>query len=667
MHKSNFLGRLSLLALCVHAVVAQAEVYVVGPEAADIRDFDDKLGITVTDSSNQGLSVTARRALTLANDGASADPLEANETFSAAISDLTNLSAVGKTDRYIYKALSSDETLNNTLFLSSGTTGGTSNLSSVIDLGSADLTLNGANIEAQGAIFITTVNSDASSGGLLMDGLGALGVNALTTGQIIAAEIIEQTPGNPGNFKIVLDLNSTFKDGASFVFAKETAGTSGNSIGYSELDTQNSRLFDTSYVINSSAAHQVDANNESVVVTFSRDNNEYIEKSFTRSHPSNDAALKLGTIAKDGVALGDMQTALTRLDINDFGYGNDAANLAVQVKRLAPIANNSFLITNFDGVELFSGATDYRYTARRGNWSGDSTKDVSSWVRVLGSATNTSGSVPVALSTSQDTAGHDGFDANTQGLAIGLDKTFKHGLLGASLGSVTTRTTQSDDRQGERSKHTQQLVSLYGQINDRYNFLAASAIHSSTTINGVRKTAIDRVADYKAPVSVTELQVKLGHRFDLSDGRSAITPFASLSHSRYKQSGYEETGAGALSLNVSALETQKNTAEVGLNVSHKGRVNGLKALTVLDVALGRDFGMDDLTINARYTGATHTSHSNYTAFTAPAEAWAGDFVKLGANLQLEAAEGLMVKMGVNGEMRNGRQNYSGELGLVWVY
>lgn len=686
----------SLLALAIStASLAHAAdpLYVTDPAGDDIRQFEGVLSLTTTapwsditidNDDIMGLSVAERRDLI---DFITDDPI------SNPLDGATNIvtSGVGKLDSYIYEYLTSDYSVSSDITLGTGTTDSDPNLPLILDLGESLFKTTGS-LQTQNAIFVSTVNSYVSSGGLEMSGedkdssdtafnAGYLDVDPSATGRIEVGEIFDLGSSDSklsAQFKVVLDLNSTLQNGASFVFLEETGTQDSNAplFDFTSADSINSILFDTSYVINTSATTSytdVTSDGETiddpqkVIITFQRDDNEYITKSYTDNHPSNDAALKLGTIAAAGVALGDMQTALTRLDINDFGYGDTAENLAVQVKRLAPIANNSFVISTLDATQLASGAIDYRINARRGNWSGNSELDNSFWIRAVGSTTNSSGSVPVATLTAQDTAGHDGYKATSGGVAFGLDKTFKNGLIGASYAGVKTDIMQLDDRVGEDSNQYQHITSLYGELSDRNDFLSATFISSTATIQGWRKTAIDRIADYSIPVRTNELKLKAGHRFDLSDGRSAITPYLMASKSRYTQSHYEETGAGALSLEVEKLEADKTTAELGLNMSHKGRFAGIKALTVLNAAVGKDLDVSDLTVHANYTGATDDVHSDYTSFTTPAETWANNYVTLGLDLQLEAAKGVMVKMGVDGEMRQSRQSYAGELSVVWAF
>lgn len=663
----------SLLAIAICSVPFTQAASVVDPGSSTITAFEDVLALTVTtdvprslidDTTNMGQTLAQRRADIQLDAGAG--QLDTSRVDAAA--DLDGLS--GSLTNYLFRYFGTSVTYTTgRLTLGTGTTGTESNKPLILDLGESDLTVSNGNIQTQGAYFITTVNSNASSDGLVMDEstgvANAFEVDTATTGQIVAQELIETgSSGSTATIKILLDLNSSFENGASFDFLTETAGTSTQTFSFDVNDSDNSYLFDTSYVINSSAERVTVGNNEKIVITFQRDDNEYITKSATDNHPSNDAALKLGIIAARGVAEGDMQTALTRLDINDFGYGNNQQNLAVQVKRLAPLANNAFVISSFDATDLASDALGHRIAARRGNWSGNSDLDQSFWIQALGSKTNSSGSVPVATLTAQDTAGHDGFESSTQGFVAGLDKQFDKGLLGVSYGHTHTDLTQLDDRKGETSNLGQNTLSVYGQYDHRGSFVSAVASRSTGSIDGWRRTAIDRIANYNFGIENQQVSVKAGQRFDLSDGRSAITPYLELTKARFTQDQYVEQGAGDLSLDIAKLEADKSTVEVGVSASHKGRFSGVKALTVLTAAVGQDFDVSDLTVNANYTGPTSDA---YTGFTTPAENWAQNYLKLGLDLQLEAKTGMMVKLGLDGEMRQGRQNYAGEVALVWVF
>jgi len=654
---------------CIAATNAYSQF--ITPVADDsIELFDQRLGLTQVGPLNTGLSVEGRRSKVTLFDGSSA-LLNANTT--ATIGNLSG-SLTGSHSGYLYRVLSGDLAFTNNLELGTGNsiftgdTSATPNNPLLLDLGTSHLNQSPGTLQTQGAVFISTVNSLASSGGLLMNGTGALSVNQATTGRISTGQLIELGGGQAG-FKLVLDLNSTLKNNASFVFLQETRNqlSTESAFNFSGNDAVQSNLTDTSYVIRSSAATVTEGGLQKVVVTFNRANDVYITKSFTSNHPSNDAALKLGTIAADGVALGDMQTALTRLDINDFGYGNNAENLAVQVKRLAPIANNSFLISATDALKLATGAIDYRIAARRGNWSGYSDANASFWIKGVASQAHSSGSVPVATSTSQDTAGHDGFKTLANGVVMGIDKVFDQVTYGMSFANVGTSIRQADDRSDELSKLGQNIWSLYAQKTDGVSFVSSTIKYADGRVQGLRRTAIDRTADFDFATSNAELTLKAGTRFDLSNGRSAIAPYVQATGGYYKQAEYEEIGAGALSLHVSEQNIKRTSTEAGISMSHKGRFNGVKALTVLDVAVGNDVNVSDQTVHARYTGETHTAHADYTAFTTPAEKWASNYVNLQIHLQLEVAKEAILKWGAAAELRQGRQKYGSDISMNWVF
>lgn len=654
-----------------------------GVEKPLVLHLAPSLELTSVGAGNMGLTLQQRRTKVVDNFFNPSIPLTPSSP-SANTTNIRTLTSDGRSDGHLYRELTGLlDTGNSVLTLGTGnSTVGVStvqNKSLILDLGTFELRAPG-NLEAQGATFVSTVNSRASNDGLLMNnsltplltGGGHLEVDQDRSGRVTTTQLIEQS-GN-ANFKLMLDINSTLKNGASFNFLTETRAQQSNESKFDFIGVDGSNLYDTSYVINS-AANTVCSNvsplcaggQQTVVVTFSRANNEYITKSFTSNHPSNDAALKLGTIAAQGLALGDMQTALTRLDINDFGYGNNKENLAVQVKRLAPIANNSFLIASTDAVKLATDAIDYRIAARRGNWSGFSDAPHSFWLKGLGAQSNSSGSVPLTRPGAQDVAGHDGFRTSASGVVMGFDKVVDNATYGVSYANVGTAIRQADDRNGESSRLQQHIWSLYAQRTDGPYFISGTVRYADGRVNGLRRTAIDRIADFDFSTNNTELSVKTGQRIDSSNGRSAFTPYIKGTGGFYKQAAYEETGAGALSLNVAEQKIQRLSAEAGLSMSHKGRFNGIKALTVMDVAVGKDVSISDQTIHARYTGATHTFHPGATGFTTPAEQWSSNYVNLKMNLQLEVAKRAMFKWGAAAEFRQGRQRFGTDVSMNWVF
>ena len=653
---------------CIAATNAYSQF--IAPVAGDaINLFDQRLGLTNVGPLNTGLSVIDRRAV--GNIGL----VTGSSLIGSVATDANlNVSTLGSHSGYLYRVLSNNLTIGANLALGTGNsiaagdTAASPHKSLLFDLGDRHLNQTTGTLQTQGAVFVSTVNSFASSAGLLMNGSGALSVNQEATGRISTEQLIELGGGQAG-FKLILDLNSTLKNNASFVFLQETRGQLGTeaSFNFTGADSVVSNLYDTSYVIDSSVTTVLRGDSQEVLVEFKRDNNAYITKSFTSNHPSNDAALKLGTIAAQGLALGDMQTALTRLDINDFGYGNNEKNLAVQVKRLAPIANNSFLIASTDALKLATDAIDYRIAARRGNWSGFSDAKHSFWLKGVGAQSNSSGSVPLTQPGAQDVAGHDGFRTSARGVVMGFDKVIDNATYGVSYANVGTSIRQADDRSGESSRLRQHIWSLYAQRSDGPYFISGTVRYADGRVNGLRRTAIDRIADFDFSANTTEVSVKAGHRFDSSNGRSAFTPYVKGTGGFYKQSAYEETGAGALSLNVAEQRIQRTSAEAGLSISHKGRFSGVKALTVMDVAVGKDLSISDQTIHARYTGETHTSHAAFTAFTTPAEQWSSNYVNLKMNLQLEVANRAMFKLGAAAELRQGRQRFGTDVSMNWVF
>ena len=180
--------------------------------------------------------------------------------------------------------------------------------------GTGVITTNGATLN-----FSVAAQAWASNAG------GALDANAASSITGAAGSSLVMN----GNEKVNIALLGSLKNNQSHtLIGVETA-----------TGAQTGTATDNSYVIDSVLSRNSSGD---LVVTFTRDSNSYVTKSATAGHSSNGAAVRLGALGAAGTAYSaDMQLVLNKLDLDQWGYGNNQAHLATEVKRLAPIANNS--------------------------------------------------------------------------------------------------------------------------------------------------------------------------------------------------------------------------------------------------------------------------------------------------------------------------------------
>ena len=381
------------------------------------------------------------------------------------------------------------------------------------------------------------------------------------TGAIVAPTqgSLIQTTGSltmNGNEKVNVTLLGSIRDGQTIKLI-DAVSTNSNALNAATL-------VDNSFVIDT-ATSRVGGD---LVMTATRADNQYIAKSETTGHFSNAAALRLGTLAANGDSTNnpgtnytsDMQTVFNKLDLNEWGFGNNQANLAKQVKRLAPISNGSIAQSAIDAGNLALNTMGNRMASLRADKApvGIAGAEVEGrdgqWIKLVGN------------NSKQNAKGdYDGYSANTSGLVWGADTRIdKDALLGLGLSATNTRVSQSGFRSGDSNSITSYEIAGYGAYQFTEEFYGEGSLsYARHNITGNRLTALDRVA--KADYSANQLTGRLGigYRFVLDD-KQTLTPMLNLESSSLSSGAYTETGADALNLKLNSQKLTRTRTSLGL-------------------------------------------------------------------------------------------------------
>jgi outer membrane autotransporter protein len=535
-----------------------------------------------------------------------------------------------------------------------------SNSTTVFNVGTSRDSVNGAlNTEGQRLEFTLTPNatqptSVADPGNLLIkDGTGS-------------GKITAQTVTMGGTETVGLRLTGSLKDGASYHLIQSLTApinvVGGNPISFSDVvsqatsSCQTCRVTDNSYVISSHVYLGADSGGQQryLVYQASRAADVYITASNTAGHFSNGAAYALGNIARNGYQLGDLITAITTVDINDYGFGDTMEHLAVQVKRLAPIANNSYIRSIFGASDLLAADVDDRLNSLRHDGPGRAKRDGEGerfWIK---------DAIQTAKQSGLDD--YDGYRTHTNGVVMGLDNRFHNTWLGASLGLASTHIDQQDFRSGDHAHLQSHVFTLYASHESGAHYLDGSVSFGHHDHTGIRSTAIARVADDDFSSTETTGKIGWGYRIRLKDPGSTLIPFVSATYSHVVQPAYTETGAGDLGLAYDAKQFVRLHTIAGLRYNTESRVFGLPAFSTMHLAWGNDQGLDNLDIHARYSGPTPTA---YTGFVTPAEAVPRNLVEVGAGLTLKLSKHTNLQFLVEAEHRRGYNAESAHAKLAW--
>ena len=350
-----------------------------------------------------------------------------------------------------------------------------------------------------------------------------------------------------------------------------------------------STLNDNSYVIDTELS-RVDGD---LVVTAVRDANTYITKSGTSGHFSNNAASSLGALAASGTGYSeDMQTVLNKLDIDQWGYGNNAANLATQVERLAPIANASVSETTFNANTLALDTVEGRLAALRGDGKKVKPGKYSTWLK---------GFAGFIKQTAKEL--YDGYRSSTTGSAIGADTRITDSLVGGlSLAYSDSEIKQDDFRDGDKTNAKAWQGSVYTSLDvtDRL-YLEGTFAYADDQYKGQRRTAIDRTADSDFGGSQLTGRVAAGYRINL-DSIQTLTPMVSMQWSRLNLDGYTETGADALNLKVDSKKLTSRRLGLGLRYALETRSKELTFRPEVSATWFNDSGDRNKAVVASYAG-----------------------------------------------------------------
>ncbi len=415
------------------------------------------------------------------------------------------------------------------------------------------------------------------------------------SGHIAVAKELKVT----GNEKFHINYVGSLSDTGTYTLidAKTIAGNY-----YQKEVSTNKLITDNSFSIDT----KVYAENNKVVVAADRTNGGayeaeelYVVKSNTSGHFSNNAAKALADISAQGSQHDDMVEVIQKFELDSFGYGNTQEKLALQVKKLAPIANNSLSQASLSASDTVTTTVASRMSTVRGMSAGDEVLDKLIWGKVI-SATATQDKVDI----------YDGYELSSNGISLGMDKTIiENTIIGGSMGYLTTAVTQTDLRENDAADVTSLQASIYGSHVYGDYYVEGQLGYAMHNTSGNRETAIDRKAAYDTDATQLQLNLTGAYNYNYNDIR--IIPTVSLNYSMFEQDAYTETGAGALNLSVESESLARGSFGVGTKVEKD--VSMLNGIYTPQLRLGVDkyFGDNGVATVAKFEqGASFTTESS---------------------------------------------------------
>ena len=348
-----------------------------------------------------------------------------------------------------------------------------------------------------------------------------------------------------GNEKVQVAFLGSMKDNVSYTLVDVTNGDGGMGTG-----PMSYTLLDNSFTIDTTLSRS--NNDADLVITTHRDADTYLVKSGTKllGLRSYDLAHRLGELGAAGTGYSAaLQVVFNKLDLDQWGYGNNEANLARQLYLLTPAGDGA-------AVKAGTGLTSQAVGVVLDNSDALSTRALPQknyWVRAFGSHDNQSGKGEYA-----------GYNTNGGGLAVGVDQAVGESILGLAIGYGKATATSSGLREGDKANVDSTIAGVYFRRPVGEYFLNAMIDGAKHRTKTERQTAVGERAngDYTG----TEIggRIQVGRKFGLSDKKASLTPIVAVNYSRYTQDAYTETGADGVGLSYTQQKYTQTDASLSL-------------------------------------------------------------------------------------------------------
>ncbi len=421
-----------------------------------------------------------------------------------------------------------------------------------------------------------------------------------------SGQVATTTLNMTGAEKIQINYVGSLKNAGTYSLITDS-GTTG--LGVYTGTESNSLVSDNSFAIDSKVNKVVGGD---LILTADRtanaayaSNELYVQKSDTVGHFSNNAATVLAGIAADGSQTGDMVQVIQKMELDSFGFGNNAENLAVQSKRLAPIVNaslsqsaivaNTFTLNTVSNriADLRGDSVILPRSGATGMSAGDASAAVKGvWAKVI-----------AATATQEKDGMYDGYKTRSAGLAMGIDREFTSNKIvaGLAFGYTNTDIDQRDFRSGDKADVDSFNLIAYASKNFERAYVEGALSYVNHNTDSSRITAVGRTATADIDADQYSARLAAGYRFNIKN-KATITPFASLDYNHVTQDSYTENEAGAISLAVDEYKTSRLAAGLGFRVGTQFEKGSVTYRPELKLAGYHYFSLDSTDITAQYIG-----------------------------------------------------------------
>jgi outer membrane autotransporter protein len=346
-----------------------------------------------------------------------------------------------------------------------------------------------------------------------------------------------------------------------------------------------------------------------------------------------------------GGTTGDMSTVITALKTL-----NTQQQISNAVAQTLPLMTGGSQLASLDITRGISHELEAQLAGMQGMASGDSFLGSGElWIKPFG-----------GKARQGDRTGASGFDANTFGLMVGMDKDVSHTTsLGMAFGWARSNLNSNNNLHSANVNAFNLAISgIYHMDADTFlRFVANGGINTNDGQRTIRFGTLNRIAKSNYNSQTAHVGIESGHSFAMGEHLS-LTPSLRADYAVIHDNKYTETGAGALNLIVGS----NNTDELLLGGDMKlGYTLTDTTIFTVNVGAAYDALQNQTLITSSFAGATGSSFT--TAGINPPR-WLG---RGGANLNFKAGNNINVIAAYDGEVRKSFFNQTGSIKLVMTF
>lgn len=346
---------------------------------------------------------------------------------------------------------------------------------------------------------------------------------------------------------------------------------------------------------------------------------------------------------------GDMGTVVTAL-----GQLRNSRDVARATAQTLPVISGNQAIQG--ALSTFQNLIQNRNGGSAGVTglsSGDALSNKNGWGKVFGSRAE-----------QDNRSGAAGFKADTWGLALGGDAEVTSGArFGVAYGYAKTSVNGNTDLSGteQRANIDSHVISAYGSKdiggNRTFSFQGDVGMNDSKSTRHIDFGGLNRTARADYRTYSAHMGAAIAQLFELNE-KTTLTPALRADYTRLKSESYNESGAGALNVNVDSNKTDAFVIGADAYLQHRFSTTS---------RIDANFGVGYDTINkqgnivAAYAGAPGQSFVTTGIDHSP---W---LVRGGIGYSMLAANGTEISFRYDAEGRSDFLNHTASVRAKWAF